>query len=299
MLLSCKDQTSYEADYTSTIIVEGKIELNGYPKVILTKNIPYYAEVDSADLLSLVLRQAKVTVSDGEKSEILTLRFNKDEFPPFYYEGNELTGEAGKTYYLTIDYGQKKLTATTTIPAAVALDSVWFQPNSPGDSLGKIDALLRDDANEHNYYKLFTQVKSKQTQFYPTLISIFNDQLFNGITYTFHLSKGPESYLDLNSTDFNYKRGDTVFLKISTIDEVTFTFWQGYQNEVSNGANPFASSYHKIESNIVGEGKGIWGGYGSAVYMIAGEDIRTKSQDTRAKSQDKIKKPVARLFIYE
>jgi hypothetical protein len=47
-----------------------------------------------------------------------------------------------------------------------------------------------------------------------------------------------------------------------------FKFWQGYQTEVPNGANPFASSFHTIESNIVGEGKGIWGGYGSAVYQI-------------------------------
>jgi len=268
LLVSCEDKTDYDLGFVSTIIVEGKIELNGYPKVILTRNIPYYVEVDSADLLTLVLRQAKVTVSDGVKSEILTLRYKKEEFPPFFYEGNELIGESGKTYYLTIDYGQKKLTATTIIPKPVELDSVWFEPNTPGDSLGKINALLSDNSNEHNYYRLFTKISTKQNQFYPTLISNFNDRLFNGIAFTFHLSKGPESYLDLKSADFDFKRGDTVFVKICTMDEAHFTFWQGYQSEVANGANPFASSYHKIESNIAGDGKGIWGGYGSSIYQV-------------------------------
>ena len=268
LLFSCGNKIGYDAGFITSIVVEGKIELNDYPKVILTRNIPYYVEVDSADLLSLVLRQAKVTVSDGVKSEILTLRFKNDEFPPFYYEGNELIGEVGKTYTLSIEYGLKKLIATTTIPYPVFLDSIWFQPNTIGDSLGKIDALLSDNPDLHSYYRLFTKISSKQNQFYPTLVSNFNDRIFNGEKYTFHLSKGPESYLDLNSTDFNFTRGDTVFLKICTMDEASFTFWQGYQNEVANGANPFASSYHKVESNIIGDGKGIWGGYGSTVYQI-------------------------------
>ena len=267
IFFSCEDKTRYDSSFTSTIIVEGKIELNGHPKVILTRNIPYYVDVDSADLIYLVLRQPKVTVSDGEKSEILTLRYNNEEFPPFYYEGNELIGEAGKFYYLTIEYGEKKLTATTFIPQPVMLDSIWFQPNSSGDSLGKINALLKN-TNQHNYYRVFSQIRSKQKQFYPTLVSNFDGRLFNGMDFTFHLSKGPESYLDLNSTDFDFRRGDTVLLKICTLDEAHFTFWQGYQNEVANGANPFASSYHKVESNIVGDGKGIWGGYGSSIYQI-------------------------------
>lgn len=267
MMFSCEDKTGYDSGFSSTIIVEGKIELNGYPKVILTRNIPYYVNVDSADLIYLVLRQAKVTVSDGEKSEILTLRYNNEEFPPFYYEGNELIGEAGKSYYLTIDYGEKKLTATTFIPPPVMLDSIWFQPNSTGDSLGKINALLKN-TNQHNYYRVFSQIRSKQKQFYPTLISNFDGRLFNGMDFIFHLSKGPESYLDLKNTHFDFRRGDTVLLKICTLDQAHFTFWQGYQNEVVNGANPFASSYHKVESNIVGDGKGIWGGYGSSIYQI-------------------------------
>jgi hypothetical protein len=265
---SCDESSDYYSGYEQSIIVDGKIEMNNYPKVILTRNIPYYVEVDSADLLYLVLRQAKVTVSDGELSEILTIKFNRDEFPPYYYEGNELTGKAGRTYYLTIEYGDIKLTATTTIPEPVSPDSVWFQPNAPGDTLGKINARLADNKDIHSYYRTYTMIRSRQNDFYPTLISLFDDRLFNGTNYTFHLSKGPESFLNLNNTSPDYESGDTVLLKIATMDEACFKFWQGYQTEVVNGANPFASSFHKIESNIVGEGKGIWAGYGISINQI-------------------------------
>jgi hypothetical protein len=268
VLFSCEEKNDYYSGFTATIIVEGKIELNDYPKVILTRNIPYYLQIDSADLIKMVLRQAKVTVSDGEMSEILTLKYNSSAFPPFYYQGNELIGKAGKTYYLTVDYGDIQLTATTTIPNPVLFDSVWFKPNAPGDSLGKICALLKDDPEQHNYYRTYTKIQSKQTEYYPTLVSTYDDRYFNGMDYAFQISKGPESYLDLKSIDYNYQLGDTVFLKIATIEKTVFDFWTGYKNEVVNGANPFASSYHVVKSNIVGEGKGIWAGYGSSVWKV-------------------------------
>ncbi len=268
VFISCQKPTDYNTDFVSTIIVEGKIELNGYAKVILTRNIPYYINLDSTQLLLLMLRQAKVTVTDGAKSEILTLRYRKSEFPPYFYEGNELTGEAGKTYNLTIDYGDKKLTATTTIPKPVFLDSVWFQPKADDDSLGTINALLKASSTERHFYRIFTQIRTKQKTFYPTLVPNYDDLLFSKTDYTIHLSKGTESYLDLINADFDYKLGDTVLIKFCTIDEPHFRFWQGYEREVSNVANPFASSYHEIPSNIVGDGKGVWGGYGSTIYQV-------------------------------
>jgi hypothetical protein len=264
---ACNNETD-SSDFESTIIVEGEIESGNFPEVILTRNVPYYVQLDSTDFLYLVLRQAKITVSDGEKSEILTLKYSNNNFPPYYYKGNEIVGEPGKTYTLTIEYGEKTLTATTTIPNPVSLDSVWFKLNAASDSLGKIKALLKDNSNIHSYYRIFTKILSRQTEFYPTLVSVFDDKAFNGLDYIFTLSNGPESYLKIDDTEFNYILGDTVLVKIATIDENTFNFWESYQDEVINGTNPFASSNHSIISNINGEGKGIWGGYGSNTYLI-------------------------------
>ncbi|NJK95822.1 MAG: DUF4249 family protein [Bacteroidales bacterium] len=167
-----------------------------------------------------------------------------------------------------MEYGEKILSAVTTIPPPVFPDSIWFEPISSADSMGKIKMVLNDNPDQHNYYRLYSKISTQQDKFYPVLMSNFDDKYFNGTKYTFHINKGPESYLDINSATFYYKRGDTVSVKIATIDSATHAFWYSYNSEVSNGANPFASSYHKVESNIDGPGKGIWGGYGSAVFRL-------------------------------
>ncbi|HEY4788185.1 MAG TPA: DUF4249 family protein, partial [Bacteroidales bacterium] len=233
----------------------------------LTRNIPYYVNIDSTDIIYLVLRQAKVTVSDGTNSEILTLMYDENIFPPFYYQGTELLGQTGKTYQLTVNYGSITLTASTTIPDPVKADSLWFQPSADEPDLGEILVRLHDPVDK-NYYKMYTKILGKQKGFYPTLISNFDDKLFNGQEFTFHLDKGPESYLNLNQKDFLFSSDDTVMVKICTMDAQNFAFWQGYQNEVSNGANPFASSFHEVKTNISGDGLGNWGGYGTSVYEI-------------------------------
>ncbi len=87
---SCKNDLTNRNDFVPSIVVDGRIENNDYPRVFLTRNIPYYVSIDSTDIIYLVLRQAKVTVSDSVNSEVLTLMYDKNLFPPFYYQGTEL-----------------------------------------------------------------------------------------------------------------------------------------------------------------------------------------------------------------
>lgn len=218
LLFSCEEKNRYYEGYEQSIIVDGQIELNGYPKVFLTRNIPYYVNIDSADLPYMVLKQAKITVSDGETSEVLTLRMDKKEFPPYFYQGNVLTGKAGRVYTLTIDYGELKITSATSIPAPVLLDSVWFQANSAKDSLGKIYAKLTTAPGQAKFFRTYTRLP-KQRTFVPTLISNFDGRLFQGSNFIFHLNKGPETFLSIENSDFYFRKGDTILLKICTVDE--------------------------------------------------------------------------------
>ena len=78
------------------------------PKFFLPLKSPYFSSLDSASIRDLVLTRAKVTLSDGDRSEILILRRNDDYFPPYIFEGNEIKGDTGKTYTITAEYGGKK-----------------------------------------------------------------------------------------------------------------------------------------------------------------------------------------------
>ena len=90
------------------IVIDGWIENGQYAKVLLTSNTPYFSSLDSSSIRDLVLTKAKVSLSDGERSEIFILRRNENYFPPYIFEGNEIKGDTGKIYTITAEYGGKK-----------------------------------------------------------------------------------------------------------------------------------------------------------------------------------------------
>ena len=99
LFCSCQPNLDYIiSGYTQKIIVEGYISNNEYPKVYLSLNIPFSEEVNSETIVKNVIGSAKVTISDGVNTEILTAGYRDNRhFPPHYYRGTELKGEEGKT----------------------------------------------------------------------------------------------------------------------------------------------------------------------------------------------------------
>src|SRR5688572_17462321 len=84
VLISCKKESTHTlGEYKPKFVVEGWIEQDDYPFVILTHNLPFFTSVDSAQLSEVVIRWAKVTVSDGQTTEVLTAKRDTNYFPPF------------------------------------------------------------------------------------------------------------------------------------------------------------------------------------------------------------------------
>jgi hypothetical protein len=254
-------------DPGNLIVVDGWIESGQQAKVLLTRNSPYFSSIDSASMRSLVLTRAKVTVSDGENSEVLTLRKNESYFPPFIFEGNEIIGDTGKTYTVTALFGGNEVTATTTIPAKVELDTVYFKLEENSDSLGTIYIEFRDPPEYKNYYRILTRRKTKDPRYYSTMVMALDDVFFSGEKFGFSISRGPESFLSSYGNEY-FQVGDTVSIKFCTIDKSHYEFWSSFQDESFNSSNPFASSLSQIKSNISGDGLGIWGGYGVSFYNL-------------------------------
>jgi hypothetical protein len=249
------------------IVIDGWIESGQYAKVLLTKNSPYFSSIDSASIRSLVLTNAKVSITDGEQSEILILKRNDNYFPPFLFEGNEIIGETGKTYSITAEYGGKTASAFTTIPPKVPLDTIYFRLEPDSDSLGSIYIEFTDPPETKNYYRILTKRFGKDVRYYSTMIMAIDDNFFSGEKVGFSISKGPESILSSYANEY-FKSGDTVSIKFCTIDKAHYEFWNSFQGEAFNSSNPFASSLSIIQSNVQGDGLGIWGGYGVSYYTL-------------------------------
>lgn len=265
MVFSCEPDPELNLpSVKKQLVVDGWIENNGYAQVLLTYNTNYFSDLDSASFRALVASRAKVTISDGTRTEVLILNNDTNYFPPFIYKGNEILGQVGKTYTLLIEDEIDTLIAHTVIPNPIELDSVWYSAKT--DSSGIIKGIINDNPAEQNFYRTFTKRYKKDKRYIPTLVASFEDTYFNGQRFTFNLNRGPESYIKPYN-DIEFSKKDTVFLRVTTLDKICYSFWYNYDQEILNSGNPFASNFKSVIGNIPG-GLGIWCGYGASYYVI-------------------------------
>ena len=272
VVTSCQTDLEYKmSGYTQKIIVEAYISNGEYPKVYLTLNIPLSKLTDSINMLDNVIRTAKVSISDGLNTEILTSGWetNKRHFPPYMYVGTELKGQEGKTYYLTVDYSGYTLHATTTIPNAANILKFEFTPVKGSDNLRNLFMVFNIDNATKKSYRVFT-LKKKDGYFIET------QYIYNA---DFTLSGSNKFIINPRVTDLDssfseggsFSKGDTVQVKLCTIDSVSTQFFKALTlfSGTTNIANDlFIGEKDKLKSNISSPGFGIWYGNGVRYYTV-------------------------------
>ncbi len=248
------------------VVIEGGIE-NGKPaKVMVTRNSPLGQTLDYNNLL---ITNANVYVSNGVITD--TLKFNFPDLDitssiPFLYIGSTVIGVPGQTYHLTVIADGQTYTSNTTIPALIALDSVWWQVQPPKDSLGFAWAHLSEPAGYGNAYKWYAKRPTKDNRFIAPYASTFDDKFIDGKSFDFAYNRGTDPNATATAppimTDDGYfRQTDTIYVKFCTIDYYTARFYTTYEAALQTNGNPFASPV-SIISNINGGGLGVWGGFG-------------------------------------
>lgn len=266
LLLNGCVKTSNLDDFEYKLVVDGWIKEGQVPYVILTQTKPLLSNIDSTSVEDMVIRWAKVSVSDGEETEVLSGRIDKNYFPPFIYRGSRLSGEAGKIYTLKVEYSGQVWTAQTTIPHSVPLTTLTPEI-AVNDTLYSIEATFNDPANAKNYYKLFTKVINKHTRFLSSLMGNFDDNLFNGQSMTVTVNQGIDQR-QFKNFESHFHIYDTVLVQFCTLPEFGFRYWTAYENELVNGQNPFFPANQNLPTNIDNGGIGIWCGYGRKTYSV-------------------------------
>lgn len=288
LVISCEEEFDPNIPITPPeIVVEGVIEAGDQPTppyVILTRSVPFFTEIGIDALNDVFIHDAAITVKEGDNevtlSEVCVENLTDEQkllvsdlfgidltaininFCIYVDLSFSMLGEVGKQYDLTIIVEDETLTATTTIPESVPLDTMYFQepPGEPNDTLMELTAFITDPANEPNFYRYFTKVNDEPLL--PGFPSSTDDRVFDGLTFQFPLAKAVSREVDFSEIDINtlglFLRGDSVTVKWTTIDATHYDFWNTLEFNAAN-AGPF-STYTRIESNVDG-GLGVWGGY--------------------------------------
>lgn len=269
------------------LVVEGHIEQDAPPVVLLTRSVPIFSDFSVKNLEKAFVHNANIYVSDGIK-EYKLQELNSTNLPPalikivaeqygftpdkntgqlpflfYFYSTTELKGTVGKKYKLRIEAEGKTLTASTSIPNITKIDSLWVKPHpdSKNDSLVMLWYRYRDPDTLGNCVRYFTS--RNQEAFYPGYFnSVFIDDFVNGKPYIdYPLARGESKNQEPDFDTYGYfKKGDSITVKWCNIDIAHFRFWQTLESDFGSRGNPFGSPV-AIKSNIQG-GLGIWGGYG-------------------------------------
>jgi hypothetical protein len=273
------------------IVVEGYIEAGRGatpPYVILTKSLPFFKELTSFN--NVFVEGAEVWMSNGtdstqlqefcwknltpsvKKQAAVLFGLNADSvsadfnFCVYIDFAQKIKGEIGKTYSLRIKTKDGRLlTAKTTIPRAVKIDTIEFI-KPPGinqnDTMAQARGIIAD-LKGADYYRYFTAINGGS--YIAGANSVTDDAFFDGQTTKFNLLKSePRGGGDRDNFGL-FRRGDTISIKFSTIDKAHFDFWSTLEFNANNGG-PFAS-YTRVKHNIVG-GLGIWGGSAASYFDI-------------------------------
>ncbi len=273
------------------IVVEGYIEAGENvipPYIELTRSTPFYNKIDSSTINNLFVHDAIVKVKNDQKEYTFTelcynnltyeqkkifsqlLNVNLDSaglnFCVYVEPTFQLKGEVGKTYTLNIKVENKEISASTTIPQYVKLDSLWFTqpPGTPSDTLRQLYCYITDPKGIPDYYRYFTAVNNGP--FITGFSSVTDDKFFDGLYFKFALQKAEPRNGVFNQTTYGlFHVGDTANIKWTNIDKAHYDFWKTLEFNRRN-QGPF-SSYTRIKTNING-GLGIWGGYSTGTYKL-------------------------------
>lgn len=254
-----------EDDLVSELVIEGWIEDGGYPVVYIGKSL-LPEETDQISLKDYVVRWGKVSISDGTKTVILTGSYTSEKYRPYRYDTFDMKGEAGKTYRLHAEYDGQTVTAVTTIPVPVAIDSLKAMP-CDNDTSYYVKACFRDDRQTDDYYVLFSKRQHKDPGFLLSFMGVISDEV-TGEKVEADVYRGASflSAMDKYSTIY-FTSGDTVHVKLCHIDKASYLFWNSFSNMLNLSSNMFFPYTNNPESNIVG-GKGYWCGYGACTRTI-------------------------------
>lgn len=270
LLASCEQEiTIVPAGKETRLVVDAEIENGRPPLVFLSKSLNFFTTIDSAELSNAYVRNAVVTIQEGNTVyPMKEFELRDSSGNRFYYYSNDpqnpqqLIGQLGRTYRLTIQVNGNTYTAETGIPLLTkTMDSVWWKPAPNNNDPKKVVLMARvtDPPGLGNYIRYFTRQNSQA--FLPGLNSVFDDNIIDGKVYEIQVDRGVNRNEEIDFETYGFfQKGDTATIKLCNINKQTFDFWRTWEFNLQSIGNPF-SSPGKVIGNVSNNALGAFCGY--------------------------------------
>lgn len=285
--------------YEEQLVIDGQIETDQPPFVLISKSKEVYAPTDLSAFLNGFITGAVVTVSDGATTVQLD-ELCSDNLPPGTEEiaaamfgisvadlanydicaytsfNTAIWGQVGKTYALTVTFEGQTYTAETSIVQPTTFDDLYWKPEPDTPNHGYSWVTLSDPANQYDSYRW--EMKRINTNPDGTTVDggytapwspVFDDEFFDGITFDFFY-ENPHAQGSGVPEEFQwlYPMGDTVVIKLSKMDRNVYEFLEKKYTQLATAGNPFATPTN-IPNNISGGALGVWAGFSPSFDTLA------------------------------
>jgi len=206
-------------DSSPQYVVEGNIsDQPGVYTVSITKSINF-----DQDNVYPAVSGALVVITDRNSGIVDSL----SEVTAGHYVTSRLKGIPGDTYDLYIKAGAKILTATSTMPLLVILDSLSYEMSSFGRNY-EIVPIYTDPIVKGNYYHFREIINDSES----TSIYLRDDRYVNGQTINQPLDQSGGSGQRISL-------GDNVSVYLECIDSAVYQYYYGLQQTSNqNSASP-------------------------------------------------------------
>ena len=282
--------------FEEKIVIDGRIETNLPPIVLISKSKEIYAPTDVDAFMNGFISDAVVTMSDGTNTVQLDV-ICSDDLPPGTEEiaaamlgipadqlanysicayttmDSNFWGEVGKSYTLTVSHEGQQYVAKTAILNPTPLNKTFWKPEPNLVNHGFSWAELSDPANVFDAY--FWEVRrldgeNSDGNFKTVYSPATDDEFFDGLTFEFWY-ENPYGRDMADSVRFMYERGDTVIIKMSKIDRDAYEYFEKKYMQLQTAGNPFASPT-SIPSNFNNGALGVWAGFSPSFDTLICED---------------------------
>lgn len=264
VLFSCSKEKPVTGN--SSLVVEGWIENGDYPVVLVSESFMVQdgKTIHAADIVEHIAKWAKVSVSDGDKTVVLTGMADSRYFPPYIFTTTDIIGQVGKSYSLKVEYKDYVATAETSIPQPVPIDTVYVKEYK--DSLASVSCCFTDPVPLGNYYKVFTRTVGVDSHYHPSSIAEAPDYNMRGQAEMILFST--QRLMDHINLP-NIYVGDQMWIKLCTMSEDMFRYWTEFESTIlSNIGNLTAKRTETSGVSNIHGALGYWAGYGVASEVL-------------------------------
>ncbi len=229
MVFSCKKIIKVNLNTSSPrYVVEANItDKPGPYLVMITKSVNF-----DQDNVYPTVSGALVIVTDATTNQADTLK----EVTPGNYNTSSIAGVPGHTYRLYINAAGNVFKASSTMPMAVTLDSLYTQTSAFGGTHPQLVPVYTDPATPGNYYHFMEYKNDTESD----NVIIRNDNLVNG-----QVNKLPIGGDDLIP-------GDSLALYLECIDSAIYQYYYSLQQTENQSAATPANPLTNITGGALG-----------------------------------------------